>query len=52
VTVQLLHLADLHFGGLADVRQIEALEKLIPDLRPDGVVISGDVAQRARHGEF
>jgi len=52
VTVQLLHLADLHFGGLADIRQIEALERMIPDLRPDAVVISGDVGQRARHGEF
>jgi 3',5'-cyclic AMP phosphodiesterase CpdA len=52
VTVQLLHLADLHFGGVADIRQIEALEQIIPDLRPDAVVISGDVAQRARHGEF
>jgi 3',5'-cyclic AMP phosphodiesterase CpdA len=52
VTVQLLHLADLHFGGVADIGQIEALEQIIPDLRPDAVVISGDVAQRARHGEF
>ena len=52
MTVQLLHLADLHFGGLADIRQIEALERMIPDLRPDAVVISGDVGQRARHGEF
>ncbi len=52
MTVQLLHVADLHFGGLADIRQIEALEQIVPDLRPDVVVISGDVAQRARHGEF
>jgi len=52
VTVQLLHVADLHFGGVADIRQIEALEQIVPDLRPDAVVISGDVAQRARHGEF
>ena len=52
MTVQLLHLADLHFGGVADIRQIEALEQIIPDLRPDAVVVSGDVAQRARHGEF
>jgi 3',5'-cyclic AMP phosphodiesterase CpdA len=52
VTVQLLHVADLHFGGVADIRQIEALERMIPDLRPDAVVISGDVGQRARHGEF
>lgn len=52
MTVQILHLADLHFGGLADIRQIEALEKMLPDLRPDVVVIGGDISQRARHGEF
>ena len=52
MTVQILHLSDPHFGGLADIRQIEAVERMIPDLRPDAVVISGDVAQRARHGEF
>ena len=52
MTVQILHLSDPHFGGVADIRQIEAVERMIPDLRPDAVVISGDVAQRARHGEF
>jgi 3',5'-cyclic AMP phosphodiesterase CpdA len=52
VTVQLVHVADLHFGGVADIRQIEALEGMLPDLRPDAVVIGGDVSQRARHGEF
>jgi len=52
VTVQILQLADLHFGGLADIRQIEALEHMLPDLRPDVVVIGGDISQRARHGEF
>ena len=52
MTVQILHLADLHFGGLADIRQIEALETLIPDLRPDAIVLGGDLSQRARYGEF
>lgn len=52
MTVQLLHIGDLHFGGVADIRQIEALERMIPDLRPDAVVVAGDVSQRARHGEF
>lgn len=52
MTVQLLHVADLHFGGLAAIAQVEALEKMIPDLRPDAIVIAGDVSQRARHGEF
>ena len=52
MTVQLVHVADLHFGGVADIRQIEALEAMLPDLRPDAVVIAGDMSQRARHGEF
>jgi 3',5'-cyclic AMP phosphodiesterase CpdA len=52
VTVQLLHVSDLHFGVNANQRQVEALEGMIPDLHPDVVVLSGDLAQRARHGEF
>ena len=52
MTAQLLHLGDLHFGGVADVRQIEALEKMLPDLRPDAIILGGDLSQRARHGEF
>jgi 3',5'-cyclic AMP phosphodiesterase CpdA len=52
VTVQLLHVSDLHCGGLVAIEQVEALEKMIPDLRPDAVIVSGDVSQRARHGEF
>ncbi len=31
---------------------VEALERLLPDLRPDAIVIGGDVSQRARHGEL
>ena len=52
MTVQLVHVADLHFGGVADIRQIEALEGMLQDLRPDAVVLAGDMSQRARHGEF
>lgn len=52
MTVQLLHVSDPHFGGEADLAQVEALEQMIPDLRPDAVVVSGDLSQRARHGEF
>jgi len=52
VTVQILHLSDLHFGSLAEIEQIESLERTLPDLRPDVIVISGDLSQRARHGEF
>ena len=52
MSVQILHVADLHFGGSADIRQIEALEHMLPDLRPDAIVIGGDLTQRSRHGEL
>jgi 3',5'-cyclic AMP phosphodiesterase CpdA len=52
VTVQIAHIGDIHFGGLADIPVVEALERMLPDLRPDAVVIGGDFSQRARHGEF
>lgn len=52
MTVQIVHIGDLHFGGLADMPQVEALEHMLPDLRPDAIVIGGDLSQRARHGEF
>ena len=52
MTFSLIHLGDLHFGGVCDLRQIEAVETLIPELEPELVVIAGDLTQRARHGEF
>ncbi len=52
MTIQILQVADLHFGGSADIRQIEALEHMLPELRPDAIVINGDVTQRSRHGEL
>lgn len=50
--VSLVHLSDLHFGGHADLAQAEALEALVPRLGADAIVVSGDLTQRARHGEF
>src|SRR4051794_38476465 len=50
--VTIAHISDLHFGGYADLQQIEALEEFLPTLQPTALVISGDVSQRARHGEF
>jgi 3',5'-cyclic AMP phosphodiesterase CpdA len=52
MTVQIAHIGDIHFGGLADIPVVEALERMLPDLRPDAIVIGGDFSQRARHGEF
>jgi len=50
--VTIAHLSDLHFGGYADLKQIEALEEFLPSLRLSALVVSGDLSQRARHGEF
>jgi 3',5'-cyclic AMP phosphodiesterase CpdA len=50
--ILLAHLSDLHFGGHADLAQIEALEEFIPTLGASATVIAGDLSQRARHGEF
>ncbi len=52
MTVQIAHIGDMHFGGLANIPVVEALERMLPDLRPDAIVIGGDLSQRARHGEF
>ncbi|MDF3064551.1 MAG: putative repair exonuclease [Polyangiaceae bacterium] len=47
----LLHVSDPHFG--AEVPHVvEALEGLARELRPDLLVLSGDVTQRARRAEF
>lgn len=48
----LVHCSDVHFGGVADLAQIEAFEGLLPDLEPNAIVLAGDLSQRARHGEF
>lgn len=50
--VLLAHVSDLHFGGHADLAQIEALEEFLPSLGAAAAVVSGDLSQRARHGEF
>jgi len=50
--LQLAHISDLHFGGYADLAQIEALESFLPTLGASATVVSGDLSQRARHGEF
>ena len=48
----IFHVSDLHFGWPAVPEQIEAIEQIIQDARFEVVVISGDLTQRARSGEF
>ncbi len=52
MSFSIVHLADPHFGGLADPALIEGVEALVPDLEPRMIVVAGDLSQRARHGEF
>lgn len=51
-TTRLVHLSDLHFGVDCDLAQIDALTRDVPAHAADAVVVSGDLSQRARHGEF
>jgi 3',5'-cyclic AMP phosphodiesterase CpdA len=48
----LVHLSDIHFGGLADIRAVEGVEEILPSFAPTAIIISGDFCQRARAGEF
>ena len=50
--ITLVHLSDLHFGRDVDLEQIRVLETLVPEVAPAAVVITGDLTQRARHGEL
>ncbi|HEV7376172.1 MAG TPA: metallophosphoesterase family protein [Pyrinomonadaceae bacterium] len=45
------HLSDLHFGRV-DYSVVEPLVATIAEIKPDVVVVSGDLTQRARSREF
>jgi 3',5'-cyclic AMP phosphodiesterase CpdA len=47
----LAHLSDLHFGR-SDARRVSSLVSVLGELRPDLIVISGDLTQRARPAQF
>jgi 3',5'-cyclic AMP phosphodiesterase CpdA len=48
---RLIHISDLHFGA-HDPRLVEAVEARIDEEKPDLVVVSGDLTQRARTEQF
>jgi 3',5'-cyclic AMP phosphodiesterase CpdA len=47
----LVHLSDLHFGRV-DQQLLAPLRATVYGLQPDVVVVSGDLTQRARRGQF
>ena len=52
MSFSIVHLSDIHFGDVADLQKVAAVQNLIPDLEPDVIVFSGDLTLRSRHGEF
>lgn len=52
MSLTLVHLSDIHFGAHVALDQVRDLEEFVPNLKPNAVVVSGDLTQRARHGEF
>lgn len=50
--ISIVHLSDVHFGVDADLAQLEQIEEYLPGLKPNAIAVSGDLSQRARHGEF
>ena len=47
----LLHISDTHFGT-EEPRVVAAVQKLVQEQRPDAVILSGDITQRARSAQF
>ncbi|WP_456281263.1 metallophosphoesterase [Cupriavidus sp. JZ107] len=48
---RVLHLSDTHFGT-EQTPVVEAVLELADSMKPDVVVLSGDITQRARRGQF
>lgn len=51
-TVRLLHLSDVHYGRPHVPEHVAAVERFVATRSFSAIVVSGDVSQRARGGEF
>ncbi|MFT3725554.1 MAG: metallophosphoesterase [Hyphomonadaceae bacterium] len=49
--VRLLHLSDIHFGA-EDREALAAVEQFAGRLKPDAIIVAGDITQRGRRSEF
>jgi 3',5'-cyclic AMP phosphodiesterase CpdA len=49
--IRLLHLSDVHFGA-EDLEALKAVEDFASRIKPDAVVIAGDITQSGRKREF
>lgn len=50
--IEVFHCSDVHFGHPAVPEQYETIEALIQERKFDVVVLSGDLTQRSKSGEF
>ena len=48
---RLFHISDVHFG-VEDRAALDAVARAIADERPDALVCTGDLTQRAKHSEY
>ncbi len=51
MTTRLFHISDVHFG-VEDRGALASVAKAVADERPDAVVCTGDITQRAKHSEY
>lgn len=49
--IRLLHMSDVHFGA-EDREALRALEKFVAHIKPDAVVVAGDITQSGKRGQF
>jgi 3',5'-cyclic AMP phosphodiesterase CpdA len=49
--VRLLHLSDIHFGS-EDREALDAVEQFSSRVKPDAIVIAGDITQSGKRSEF
>jgi 3',5'-cyclic AMP phosphodiesterase CpdA len=51
MTTRLFHISDVHFG-VEDRAALDAFARAVAEERPDAVVCTGDLTQRAKHSEY
>lgn len=51
MTTRLFHISDVHFG-VEDRAALDAVARAVAEERPDALVCTGDLTQRAKHSEY
>ena len=51
MTTRLFHISDVHFG-VEDRTALDAFAQAVAEQRPDAVICTGDLTQRAKHSEY